>query len=63
VPYWEPTKWVAKLRTVAQGDRPIILQTQMGAGHSGPSGRYESWREEAFVMAFVLDQLEAPVLT
>ncbi|TME07252.1 MAG: S9 family peptidase [Chloroflexi bacterium] len=63
VPYWEPTKWVAKLRTVAQGERPIILKTQMGAGHSGPSGRYESWREEAFVMAFVLAQLEAPVLT
>ena len=63
VPYWEPAKWVAKLRTVAQGDRPIILKTQMGAGHSGPSGRYESWREEAFVTAFVLDQLESPVLT
>jgi oligopeptidase B len=57
VPYWEPAKWVAKLRTVAQCERPIILRTQMGAGHSGPSGRYESWREEAMVMAFVIDQI------
>ena len=60
VPYWEPAKWVAKLRTVAQGERPIILQTQMGSGHSGPSGRYESWREEAFVMAFVVSRLGLP---
>ncbi len=63
VPYWEPAKWVAKLRTVGTGDRPILLKTQMGAGHSGPSGRYESWREEAFVTAFVIGQLANPSLT
>jgi oligopeptidase B len=57
VSYWEPAKWVAKLRPVQQGDAPILLKTQMGAGHSGPSGRYESWREEAFVTAFVLSRL------
>ena len=57
VSYWEPAKWVARLRTVNQSDRPIVLKTQMGAGHMGPSGRYESWREEAFVMAFVISQL------
>ncbi len=57
VSYWEPAKWVARLRTVNQGDRPILLKTQMGSGHMGPSGRYESWREEAFVMAFVISQL------
>jgi oligopeptidase B len=57
VSYWEPAKWVAKLRAVEQGDVPILLKTQMGAGHSGPSGRYESWREEAFVTAFVLSRL------
>ena len=57
VSYWEPAKWVARLRTVNRGDRPILLKTQMGAGHSGPSGRYDSWREEAFVMAFVISQL------
>ena len=57
--YWEPAKWVAKLRTLNRGERPVLLQTQMGAGHSGPSGRYESWREEAFVMAFVVSQMAA----
>jgi oligopeptidase B len=57
VSYWEPAKWVAKLRSLNHGDRPVLLKTQMGAGHSGPSGRYESWREEAFITAFVMDQV------
>ncbi|HVS49184.1 MAG TPA: S9 family peptidase [Candidatus Dormibacteraeota bacterium] len=57
VSYWEPAKWVAKLRTMDSGDRPVLLKTAMGSGHSGPSGRYESWREEAFIMAFVLEQI------
>jgi len=57
VSYWEPAKWVARLRALNRGDRPVLLKTQMGAGHMGPSGRYESWREEACVMAFVIDQL------
>ncbi len=61
VAYWEPAKWVAKLRTVNQGDRPILLRTKLGAGHSGPSGRYDSWQEQAFVLAFVLDQLHVPL--
>jgi oligopeptidase B len=61
VSYWEPAKWVAKLRALSAGERPLILKTQM-TGHAGPSGRYESWREEAFVMAFVLRQLEAAVV-
>jgi oligopeptidase B len=58
VSYWEPAKWVAKLRSMKLGDAPVLLKTQMGSGHSGPSGRYESWREEAFVTAFVLSRLE-----
>jgi oligopeptidase B len=58
VAYWEPAKWVAKLRDVKNNGKPLLLQTQMGAGHSGPSGRYESWREEAFITAFVLSQLD-----
>jgi oligopeptidase B len=58
VGYWEPAKWVAKLREVNQNGRPLVLQTEMGAGHSGPSGRYDSWREEALVTAFVLTQLD-----
>jgi oligopeptidase B len=56
VSYWEPAKWVAKLRKMNRGERPILLKVQMGSGHSGPSGRYDSWREEAFVMSFVLTQ-------
>jgi oligopeptidase B len=57
VSYWEPAKWVAKLRTMNESERPVLLKTEMGSGHMGPSGRYESWREEAFVMAFVISQL------
>ncbi len=58
VSYWEPAKWVAKLRELRPKDGPpLLMQTEMSAGHSGPSGRYESWREEAFITAFVLTQL------
>jgi oligopeptidase B len=57
VSYWEPAKWVAKLRSLNQSERPVLLKTQMGAGHSGPSGRYDSWREEALISAFVIDQV------
>jgi oligopeptidase B len=59
VSYWEPAKWVAKLRSFNRSDNVLLLKTQMGSGHSGPSGRYESWREEAFITAFVLDQLQS----
>ncbi|WP_133873623.1 S9 family peptidase [Paractinoplanes brasiliensis] len=54
--YHEPAKWVARLRAVAP-DGDYLLKTEMGAGHSGPSGRYDSWREEAFVLSWVLDVL------
>ena len=53
----EPAKWVARLRDVTTGDRPILLKVEMVAGHGGPSGRYAAWRDEAFVLAFVLEQL------
>jgi oligopeptidase B len=59
VPYWEPAKWVAKLRASTISARPILLKTDLESGHSGPSGRYDSWREEAFVSAFVVEQLAA----
>jgi oligopeptidase B len=59
VPYWEPAKWVAKLRGATLSARPILLKTDLESGHSGPSGRYDSWREEAFVSAFVVNQLAA----
>jgi oligopeptidase B len=57
VAYWEPAKWVARLREANQGEQPIVLKTEMGAGHSGASGRYQSWREQAFILAFILDRL------
>lgn len=55
VGYWEPTKWVAKLRAhfAHDPDRPIVLKTELGAGHGGPSGRYESWRETSLINAFI----------
>jgi oligopeptidase B len=57
VSYWEPTKWVQKLRAATTSGRPIYLKTEMGAGHQGPSGRYDAWKDEAFVFAFMLDAL------
>jgi oligopeptidase B len=57
VSYWEPAKWTARLRCMTTSEAAIVLKTQMGSGHMGPSGRYEGWREEAFVMAFVISQL------
>ncbi len=56
VAYWEPAKWVAKLRARTPSTR-VFLRTDMGAGHGGPSGRYDSWKEEALVIAFLLNTL------
>jgi oligopeptidase B len=57
VSYWEPAKWVAKLRAVRTNDRTLVLKTEMGAGHGGPSGRYDAWRDEAMTLAFVVTEL------
>jgi oligopeptidase B len=57
VSYWEPAKWVQRLRATTTSREPIYLKTEMGAGHQGPSGRYDAWKDEAFVFAFVLDAL------
>jgi oligopeptidase B len=57
VSYWEPAKWVAKLRATKTDDRALLLKTELGAGHGGPSGRYDAWRDEAMVLAFLIDQL------
>jgi oligopeptidase B len=54
VGFWEPAKWVAKLRTRRADDAPLVLKTEMDAGHGGPSGRYDAWKDEAQVQAFVL---------
>ena len=57
VTYWEPATWVAKLREVKTGDHELILKTNMGAGHGGKSGRFESLKETAEEFAFILWQL------
>jgi oligopeptidase B len=55
VNYWEPAKWVAKLRAMKTDHNPLLFKINMGAGHGGRSGRYEALRDEAFRYAFVLD--------
>ncbi len=57
VGFWEPAKWVAKLRA-ANPDNRVLLKTELGAGHGGPSGRYDAWKDEAFVYSFILDALD-----
>jgi oligopeptidase B len=57
VQYWEPAKWVQKLREHTTSGKTIVLRTEMGAGHRGPSGRYDAWRDEAIVLAFLCDAL------
>jgi oligopeptidase B len=60
VTYWEPAKWVAKLREMKTDDNELLLKTNMGAGHGGKSGRFESLRETAEEFAFILWQLGVP---
>ena len=57
VTYWEPAKYVARLRTLKTDGNPLLLKTNMGAGHGGASGRYDRLREIAFDYAFVLGQV------
>jgi oligopeptidase B len=57
VMYWEPAKYVAKLRTLKTDNTPLLLKTNMGAGHGGASGRYDYLREIALDYAFLLTQL------
>jgi oligopeptidase B len=54
VTYWEPAKWVAKLRVNAEGGRSILLRTNMEAGHGGASGRFDRLKEMALAFAFAL---------
>ncbi len=57
VMYWEPAKWVAKLRPLNLGDRPVIFKINMAAGHGGSSGRYDALREAAFDYTWILHVL------
>ena len=55
----EPAKWVAQLRrtVIADDARPILLRTELVAGHGGVSGRYQAWRDLAFELAWIIDQV------
>ena len=55
VQYWEPAKWVARLREMKRDNNPLLLYCNMETGHSGASGRFESLRETAMEYAFLLD--------
>jgi oligopeptidase B len=57
VMYWEPAKYVAKLRTLKTDSNPLLLVTNMEAGHGGASGRYDYLKEIAFDFAFLLEEL------
>ncbi|MET0807857.1 MAG: prolyl oligopeptidase family serine peptidase, partial [Pseudoxanthomonas sp.] len=57
VQYWEPAKYVARLRDENAGTLPVVFRTNMEAGHGGKSGRFRKYREAAEYYAFVLDQL------
>lgn len=60
VTYWEPAKWVAKLRATKTNDQPLLLKTHMAAGHGGLPGRFEALEETALVFAFLLSVLALP---
>ncbi len=54
VTYWEPAKWVARLAELSRGDAPLLLKTNMDAGHGGASGRFDGLKEDALEYAFAL---------
>jgi oligopeptidase B len=62
VMYWEPAKWVAKLRTLKKDRNPLLFKIDLDAGHGGPSGRYDLLREIAFDYAFILTRVAEPAL-
>jgi oligopeptidase B len=55
VQYWEPAKWVAKLRELKTDDNLLLFKTDLSSGHSGASGRYDALKEVAIDFAFLLD--------
>ena len=57
VMYWEPAKYVAKLRTLKTDANPLLLKCNMGAGHGGASGRYDALKDRAFELAWMLAQV------
>jgi oligopeptidase B len=57
VPYWEPTKYTAKLRTLKTDHNPLLLKINLDAGHGGASGRYDRLKDTAFNFAYFLTQM------
>jgi oligopeptidase B len=57
VQYYEPVKWVAKLRAMKTDQHRLLLHVEMDAGHGGKSGRFQRYREIAMEYAFLLDEL------
>jgi oligopeptidase B len=57
VMYWEPAKYVARMRRMKRNDTPLLFKTNMAGGHGGSSGRYDAWKESAFDYAFFLTQM------
>jgi len=55
VQYWEPAKWVARLRATKTGDSQLLLKTDMESGHGGSSGRYKRYEDVAFKWAFLIN--------
>ena len=55
VSFHEPAKWIAKIRELNTSSKPVLFRCEMGAGHGGPTGRYDRWRDEAEVLTFALD--------
>ena len=56
VAFWEPVKWIARLRALRSDTNPLLLKMEMGSGHGGASGRYERIKEQAFRYAFIVTQ-------
>ncbi len=57
VMYWEPAKYVARMRALKTNDTELLLKTNLGAGHGGASGRYDHLREQAFEYAWLMSQV------
>jgi oligopeptidase B len=62
VGFWEPAKWVLKLRDT-NAQNYAVLKMELGAGHGGVSGRYDAWRDEAQVLAWILSEITSASLT
>lgn len=58
VQYWEPVKYVARLRDLDTGKQPVLFRTNMDAGHGGKSGRFRRFREQAEMYSFMIDQMQ-----